>query len=38
VKLAMMFVVMNWFVVRGFVEFVGNRQAHLWRASATGSA
>jgi hypothetical protein len=38
VRLAMMFVVMNWFVVRGFAEFVGNRNAHLWRTQAQGSA
>lgn len=31
IKLASAFLSLNWFVVLGFVEFVSNRNAHLWR-------
>ena len=31
VRLANVFLTLNWFVVLGFVEFVSNRQAHLWK-------
>jgi cellulose synthase/poly-beta-1,6-N-acetylglucosamine synthase-like glycosyltransferase len=31
VKLASAFLSLNWFVVLGFVEFVSNRKAHLWK-------
>lgn len=31
VKLASAFLSLNWFVILGFVEFVSNRDAHLWR-------
>jgi cellulose synthase/poly-beta-1,6-N-acetylglucosamine synthase-like glycosyltransferase len=34
VKLASAFLTLNWFVVLGFVEFVTNRQAHLWKKAA----
>jgi biofilm PGA synthesis N-glycosyltransferase PgaC len=33
VKLASAFLTLNWFVVLGLVEFVLNRQAHLWKKS-----
>ena len=32
VKLAMGFLSLNWFVVLGFVEFLSNRDAHLWKS------
>jgi biofilm PGA synthesis N-glycosyltransferase PgaC len=32
VRLGASFVQMNLLVVRGFLEFVGNREAHLWRS------
>jgi poly-beta-1,6-N-acetyl-D-glucosamine synthase len=35
VRLCTTFVLMNWFVVLGLVEFLCNRQAHLWRAPPT---
>ncbi len=31
VKLASAFLSLNWFVVLGFVEFLSNRNAHLWQ-------
>jgi hypothetical protein len=34
VKLANAFLTLNWFVVLGFVEFVSNRRAHLWKKAA----
>jgi hypothetical protein len=37
VKLASAFVSLNWFVVLGFIEFVFNRNAHLWKASTRNS-
>jgi poly-beta-1,6-N-acetyl-D-glucosamine synthase len=30
IRLASAFVSLNWFVVLGFVEFISNRNAHLW--------
>lgn len=36
-RLASTFVTMNWFVLRGFAEFVSNRQAHLWSAAPAAS-
>ena len=37
VKLAMGFFSLNWFVVLGFLEFLSNRNAHLWKADRTVS-
>jgi len=33
VRLASAFLSLNWFVVLGFVEFVSNRRAHLWKTA-----
>lgn len=33
VKLAIAFLSLNWFVVLGFIEFLSNRKAHLWKLS-----
>ncbi|HXY05921.1 MAG TPA: glycosyltransferase family 2 protein [Burkholderiaceae bacterium] len=39
VGLATAFLLLNWFVVLGFIEFLTNRDAHLWRLRPTaGSA
>lgn len=38
VKLAMGFFSLNWFVVLGFLEFLSNRNAHLWKADRTVSS
>lgn len=35
VRLCSTFVLMNWFVVLGLVEFLRNRQAHLWQLPST---
>lgn len=32
-RIAHAFVTLNWFVVLGFVQFVSNRQSHLWTTS-----
>jgi biofilm PGA synthesis N-glycosyltransferase PgaC len=32
VKLAAVFLILNWFAVLGLVEFLQNRNAHLWRS------
>ncbi len=37
VKLAAAFVSLNWFVVLGFIEFVSNRDAHLWKNTPISS-
>ena len=31
VKLASAFLSLNWFIVLGFIEFLSNRNAHLWQ-------
>lgn len=36
VRLAGAFVSLNWFAVLGMIEFVSNRNAHLWRSVGTG--
>jgi hypothetical protein len=33
VRLVMAFLLMNWFAVLGFLEFLRNRNAHMWRDS-----
>lgn len=37
VKLAMGFLSLNWFVVLGFLEFLSNRDAHLWKNNPASS-
>jgi cellulose synthase/poly-beta-1,6-N-acetylglucosamine synthase-like glycosyltransferase len=37
VRLCTTFLLMNWFVVLGLLEFMSNRQAHLWQAPAKRS-